>query len=365
MDCGISGAAAELVGVRLQFRNIFAKPLRGGFACGNMAAMEESQITTIGIPRALLYHRFGVLWETFFEELGRTVVLSPETDADIADEGARISVDECCLASKVYMGHVARLAGACDAVFVPSVVGRNRRESYCTKFQALPDVVANTFAGQGVQVLSCLIDDQKPRGSEKDAFVDLGVRLGASPKEARRAYKAARKAHEQAVRERVAAQARGLEDVRSGHGRPDADDRPPIIMLVAHPYVAHDPFIGGEVVRLLESNGAYVAFADAFDAERALAASYDFSPTMPWTVNRELTGAIALESEGADGVVLVSAFPCGPDSMTNDIVARRVQGKPTLTLTIDAQSGTAGLETRIESFVDILQYQRKGGYVHA
>lgn len=51
--------------------------------------------------------------------------------------------------------------------------------------------------------------------------------------------------------------------------------------------------------------------------------------------------------------------------MTNDAVMRNVVGKPTLSLTIDAQSGTAGLETRIESFVDILHYQKRGGYLDA
>ena len=46
-------------------------------------------------------------------------------------------------------------------------------------------------------------------------------------------------------------------------------------------------------------------------------------------------------------------------------VVRCIQGKPVLNLTIDAQSGTAGLETRVESFIDILRYQKKGGYVGA
>lgn len=34
-------------------------------------------------------------------------------------------------------------------------------------------------------------------------------------------------------------------------------------------------------------------------------------------------------------------------------------------LTVDAQGGTAGVETRVESFVDILSYQKKGGYLNA
>ena len=51
--------------------------------------------------------------------------------------------------------------------------------------------------------------------------------------------------------------------------------------------------------------------------------------------------------------------------VTNDAIVRCIQGKPVLNLTIDAQSGTAGLETRVESFIDILRYQKKGGYVGA
>ena len=60
-----------------------------------------------------------------------------------------------------------------------------------------------------------------------------------------------------------------------------------------------------------------------------------------------------------DGIILMSAFPCGPDSMTNDMLLRLVKDVPILTIILDNQSGSAGLETRLESFVDILNF-RKG-----
>ena len=59
-----------------------------------------------------------------------------------------------------------------------------------------------------------------------------------------------------------------------------------------------------------------------------------------------------------DGVILMSAFPCGPDSMTNDMLVRLVKDVPILTIILDNQSGSAGLETRLESFVDILRFRR-------
>ena len=60
-----------------------------------------ADIERIGIPRALLYYRYGVLWTTFFEQLGREVVVSDASDKDVFDAGERVSVDECCLASKL------------------------------------------------------------------------------------------------------------------------------------------------------------------------------------------------------------------------------------------------------------------------
>ena len=104
-----------------------------------------ADVRTVGIPRGLLQFRYGELWKTFFEELGRTVVLSDETDKAVVDAGCALSVDECCLASKAYMGHIANLADRCDAVFVPCYASANARAGFCTKFQSAPDLVRNTF----------------------------------------------------------------------------------------------------------------------------------------------------------------------------------------------------------------------------
>lgn len=323
-----------------------------------------ADVERIGMPRALLHYRYGTLWTAFFEALGRDVVLSRPTDKDIVDRGDALSNDECCLASKIYLGHVDSLRGACDAVFAPSVNNLGHFKSFCTKFQALPDLVANTFAGQGVRLVACLVD-QREGSDMQEALVGLAAEFGAVPREAKRAWKAACRAQEQAERAAAAAQTRvlhQLENERLAHAA--GKDAPIGILLAAHPYLAHDPYLGGALADMLEQMDATVLHADAVDRDQAAQASFEFSETLPWIVNRELIGAITMLYEQVDGIVLVSAFPCGPDSMTDDAIVRCIQGKPILNLTIDAQSGTAGLETRVESFVDILRYQKKGGYVH-
>ena len=74
---------------------------------------------------------------------------------------------------------------------------------------------------------------------------------------------------------------------------------------------------------------------------------------------QDLIACIDEHIDKIDGMVLMSAFPCGPDSMVDEMIIRKFRGKPILNITLDDQDGTAGLETRLESFVDILRF--KGG----
>ena len=323
-----------------------------------------ADVRTVGIPRALLWWRYGVMWQAFFEELGRTVVLSEGSDANIFAAGDKLSVDECCLASKIYMGHVDALArgGKCDAIFIPSWANEGRFLSFCTKFQALPDVVANTYAGSDHEprIISLLVEALYTHSFEKDAFLGLARRMGASKPEAKRAYKQAKSAQLHADMQRRREQRDRMAAVRA---LPEGE-RPLLILVAAHPYVAHDPMIGAPVIDMLRNFGCEVLFSDASDAERDVKTSFEFSSTLPWLVNREVVGSVVNLRDAVDGVVVMSSFPCGPDSMTNDAMALRLKGLPMLTLTVDAQSGQAGLETRVESFVDILNYRRKGGYLH-
>ena len=72
-----------------------------------------------------------------------------------------------------------------------------------------------------------------------------------------------------------------------------------------------------------------------------------------------MVGAIELYKDKVDGIILMSSFPCGPDSLVNEIILRRVKGIPILNLVLDGQEGSAGLETRLESFVDIIKIKKE------
>lgn len=331
------------------------------------AFADLADVHVIGIPRALLQHRFGVLWQSFFEGIGCKVALSRETDKGIVDAGVARSVDETCLASKVFMGHVEELIGACDAIFVPCYASCDAHRGFCTKFQSATDLVRNTFRTE-TRVISLLVENVSDAKAMRAAFVELGQRLGASRKKALHAYKEACAAQEKADEARARNQEEVLElleEYRKVLAQdPSGAERSPLaILVVAHPYIAFDQYMASDIIDSLKGLGCTVLYACDTNHAKAHKASFDFSSTMPWLINRELIGSILMLKDQVDGIVLISAFPCGPDSMTDDAIMRCVQGVPILNLMIDAQTGTAGVQTRLESFIDILRFKRKGGYI--
>lgn len=305
--------------------------------------MEEHKIV-VGLPRAMLYSRYKVLWHTFFEALGVQTLASPPTDRDILEQGTALAVDETCLSLKIYLGHVAALVGKCDYILTPRISNFGRHRNMCTRFEALPDLTRNVFRASGQKFLSYDVDVLEKK-DEAAAFLSMGQTLNFPARVVKRAYKQAKKAeiaqHKAAIRQQEAlAKKDGIK-----------------VLIAAHSYVIEDPFLGRTVTDYLKSAGVTALRADLVDRDAALTDSPELSHTCKWEMSRELLGGITLWEEAVDGIILLSAFPCGPDSMVNDLIARRVKGIPLLHMVLDSQSGTAGVETRLESFIDIIRFQ--------
>jgi predicted nucleotide-binding protein (sugar kinase/HSP70/actin superfamily) len=62
-------------------------------------------------------------------------------------------------------------------------------------------------------------------------------------------------------------------------------------------------------------------------------------------------------------MILLSAFGCGPDSFTSDIVgrrARKIGSKPFVRLVFDEHTAREGVVTRLEAFLDMVAFREKG-----
>lgn len=298
----------------------------------------------IGIPRAFLYHRYGVLWETFFETLGFRVVVSGPTTKEIISKGSVYAIDEACLSSKIFLGHVESLIGQCDVIFIPRIANFGNKQILCTKFFALHDIVANTFRAQGIKLLDFNIDVRRSQG-ELAAFMSLGRALKKRRSQVAYAYMLAKQSERNQIQNELSMQ------------RYTLTQKGTKILVVGHGYNVEDAFVGKPILDMLEELGTIPVKGDIVDRKLAAVQAKEITDTLPWIYNRELVGSIQIYKEQVDGIVLLSTFPCGPDSLVNDIILRRVKDKPMLNLIVDNQDGMAGIETRLESFVDIIQFR--------
>lgn len=300
----------------------------------------------VGIPRAFLYYKYRHLWETFFHELGIETIVSPETSKDIINRGMTYAIDEACLSSKIYLGHVEWLIGKCDFILVPRIANYGSNETLCTKFHALHDVVYNTFRDRDINLLNYNIE-VKNSDYEFKAFLKMGKTLGKRKSTTLRSYLIAKQAEKT---HNILEQKKQEELLESDKTK---------ILLVSHPYNLEDKYFGAPIINYLENMDVIPIIGEFVNKREAVIKSKEISDTLPWVYNKELVGSVAMYKDRVDGIILISSFPCGPDSLVNEIINRRVKDKPILTLIIDGQEGTAGIETRLESFLDIIKFKKE------
>lgn len=297
----------------------------------------------IGIPKALLYYKYKELWTKFFENLDCEIIISPNTTRETLETGKKYVLDEACLSMKIYMGHVYYLLDKCDYIFVPRISCLKKGEKVCTNFMALYDLCRNTF---DKEFLHCNIDVKK-KEDEEYAFIGLGLQLGFSYRKSKRAYKDAKEYEEMQKMRRISKQKMLL-----------GSSRKTKILLAGHPYNLYDNLIGQEVTRYLEEQNIDVLYSDCYDPKYLEIDYKKIAPKNYFTYNKEIIGSIAFYKNFVDGIILMTTFPCGPDSLSNEMIIRNIQ-TPLLTLLMDELNSTTGLITRLESFIDILQERSK------
>ena len=298
---------------------------------------------TIGIPKALLYYKYSELWTSFFEELGCEIIVSPNTSKKILEDGIKFSLDESCMAMKIYMGHVYYLIDKCDYILVPRLKCIKKHEKLCTNFSALYDLVNNIF---DKKLINYNVDVEH-KEDELYAFVTMGLSLGFSYRKIVSAYHIA-KEKEKMLKEREISKQKSI----------IASSNKIKILLAGHPYNLHDEFIGKQIENVLEKNNIEIIYSDKYDTKYLEQEVKKISPKNYWTYNKEIIRAISHYQELVDGIILITSFPCGPDSLSNEMILRNVK-IPITNLIIDEANSDTGLLTRIESFIDILEERRK------
>lgn len=293
---------------------------------------------TIGIPRALFYYYYQTLIITFLKELDIDICLSDPSTKKTLEDGKKYAPSESCISLKLFLGHINNLKDKCDYILIPRIESIKKNEKVCTNFLSLYDLVNNLFE---VNLLSLNID--KTRGkSKKNAFIELGLYLGFSFNKTVNAYTRAKQKEKRSKERLLKKQTHLLNQNKKK------------ILLAGHPYNIYDKQIGSPIIEFIKKNNIEVIYSDIYDEKDIEKESRTISEDTYFSFNKIYMAGIAKYKDNVNGIILLSSFPCGPDSLVNELILRKIKDKPILNILIDETSESEGLTTRLESFIDII-----------
>ncbi len=325
----------------------------------------------IGIPRALLYYQYYPIWKTFFEELGAEVVVSPPTTQAMLSSGSSRVVADTCLPVKVFLGHVLSLVGKCDYIFIPAIRSVRKKVYNCSKFLGLPDMTKAVIP-ESPSILDIDIDVNKGKRKLYQAIYQLGRRFTWNPFKVRQASIVAWQAHlnyNQLMSSHGLTPLQAMERISGTleanpktHSSYSTSTRG-TIALIGHPYLLHDEHINHRLIHRLERAGYKVLTPEMLTTEELESATVRGVGRTYWTYEAEVIGAGGYYLEnGADGVIGIVTFGCGPDSLMMDMVRRhaaRLRATAFMSLTLEEHTAEAGIVTRLEAFLDMIYRKQR------
>nr|WP_277397827.1 acyl-CoA dehydratase activase-related protein [Natranaerofaba carboxydovora] len=298
------------------------------------------------MPRGLFFHLFNDGWVTFFEELGFKVKVTGPSNKEVLNEGTKLALSETCLPVKFYYGHVLELADKVDYIFVPRLVSINKKEFLCPRFMGLPDTVEQNISDLPPLIVPTINYNNKE--TWKSAALEVGNQLNIPYIKCYKAFLKASLKHKQTIKNQQAE----LKD------KLNKDNKK--IALIGRDYIINDEITGIGIQKKIEGAGYDIITSNMIGNKDIDEGNKHIDKKLYWTLNRRLFGsALYLANNGfVDGIVQVITFGCGPDSIVCELIERKVKqisSIPNLTLTLDEHTGEAGMFTRLEAFMDLLE----------
>ena len=140
------------------------------------------------------------------------------------------------------------------------------------------------------------------------------------------------------------------------------------IALVSHGYNIYDDRTCMKIFDKLEAMDVKVYTSLQLSKEQLTDGIASLGNEQYWANEFEMTGSAGhyLKDGKIDGIITLTAFGCGPDSLMIERVTRKAKrfNKPLLNLTIDEHTGEAGFITRLEAFVDMLYRKKRAEIVN-
>lgn len=307
--------------------------------------IEKGENLKIGISKSLAMNNLFPLFYTFFKELGFEVVVPDYSDK----EGWEFKKAEFCFPVELSHGFMHNLLRKdVDYIFLPAIRGMKVENSqnynvFCPFVQSEPDWLLSAFSElETRKLIREFFDFSEGIEKERDKFIEVAKKIGRTKEEGSYAFEKALKKLER-VREKIKAIYHEIKD--------SIEKEEFSVVIFGRSYNAFASVANMGIPEKFASRGINVIAFDALDFENE--EGYE---KMYWTWGEMILKAARYvkKSPKLFGVYITN-FSCGPDSFIISFFRDIMDDKPSLVLELDSHTADAGIETRIEAFIDVVK----------
>ncbi|MGO9137006.1 MAG: acyl-CoA dehydratase activase [Syntrophales bacterium] len=318
----------------------------------------KKNATTIGVNKSFLVNSYYPLYYRFFSRMGFRVLIP-----DISEQqGVDRQRAPFCYPAEISHGYLENLLRKKpDYLFLPQIKGAYvengcKRGITCPLSQGEPYYLSSAFKDSETlrnlseerKIITPVIDFSKGYEKAEHTFLSMAGKLGCDKKLAWRAYSEAAEVQKSVHREMREAGLRFLRDLEKN------PDRSAVVIFGR----SYNAFV-------TEAN---MGIPHKFASRGVPAVPFNFLPLdaeaiddkMYWSTGQSiLKGANFVERHPQLFGCYITNFSCGPDSFLGGYFRHVMREKPFLILELDSHVADAGLETRVEAFMDIIKNHRE------
>lgn len=307
---------------------------------------------TVGISTALMTNNLYPLYHAFVTSLGYSIVLSEEVDAAGVERRRAPFCYPVDMAHGLFMDLLSKRP---DYILLPHVratpvTNGALPSTTCPLIQGEPYVLRRTFHAElkGMRLLTPVLNMPNSYAEALKAMLAVGTALMASRSEAQRAFNVAVAAQNDFVAELKRMGQAALVQAR--------ESEQPTVVLFGRSYNALTSMANMGIPGKFASRGILTVPFDCLDTD-----GEEPVASMHWAAGQSILKAARqlAKTKNLFGCFITN-FSCGPDSFVLSYFRDEMGDKPSLTLELDSHTADAGIDTRIEAFLDIARsYMQK------
>ncbi len=303
----------------------------------------------VGVPKAFSVYTLWPLYAWFFHSLGIEVRLSE----NISHEGVARTEGSYCFPAEIAHGAVQDIIDSgLDYIFVPHFRDLESYEdkvhaTFCPITQSLPYYIKKAFPEiDGKKFLAPIVSFKFGLEKALEEFITMGGQMGVPEREVRRAFDIGC-ARQKDFWDRYHAMGRDAYEKARAAGHP-------VIAILGRPYNAFTRDANMGIPLKFTTRGYSVIPFDMLPIDEA----HIFDNMYWYYGQQDMRASVVLKDQPNIFITYITNFSCAPDSFMLHYVKWIMGTKPFLVLELDSHSADAGVDTRVEAFLDIIEGYR-------